>query len=72
VPYADLSDFFYVWLRRTVGHLYPEHFRTPLTPKGQEAVQNPVRHGGDNEKAKRFFEEMMGEAFREMHRVLGS
>jgi adenine-specific DNA methylase len=70
VPYADLSDFFYVWLRRTVGHLYPEHFRTPLTPKGQEAVQNPVRHGGDNEKAKRFFEEMMGEAFREMHRVL--
>jgi putative DNA methylase len=70
VPYADLSDFFYVWLRRTVGHLYPEHFRTPLTPKGQEAVQNPVRHGGDNEKARRFFEEMMGEAFREMHRVL--
>jgi putative DNA methylase len=70
VPYADLSDFFYVWLRRTVGHLYPEHFRTPLTPKGQEAVQNPVRHGGDNEKAKRFFEEMMGEAFREIHRVL--
>ncbi len=47
VPYADLSDFFYVWLRRTVGHLYPEHFRTPLTPKGQEAVQSPVRHGGD-------------------------
>jgi putative DNA methylase len=70
VAYADLSDFFYVWLRRTVGHLYPEHFRTPLTPKGQEAVQSPVRHGGDNEKAKRFFEEMMGEAFREMHRVL--
>ncbi len=70
VPYADLSDFFYVWLRRTVGHLYPEHFRTPLTPKGQEAVQNPVRHGGDNEKARRFFEEMMAQAFREMHRVL--
>ncbi len=70
VPYADLSDFFYVWLRRTVGHLYPEHFRTPLTPKAQEIVQNPVRHGGDNEKAKRFFEEMMAQAFREMHRVL--
>jgi len=53
-----------------VGHLYPEHFRTPLTPKGQEAVQNPVRHGGDNEKARRFFEERMREAFREMRRVL--
>lgn len=70
VPYADLSDFFYVWLRRTVGHLYPEHFRTPLTPKGQEIVQNPVRHQGDNEKAKQFFEDMMARAFSEMHRVL--
>jgi putative DNA methylase len=70
VPYADLSDFFYVWLRRTVGHLYPEHFRTPLTPKAQEAVQNPVRHGGDNVKAKAFFEDMMAQAFKEMHRVL--
>ncbi len=70
VPYADLSDFFYVWLKRTVGHLYPEHFRTPLTPKREEAVQNPVRHGGDNQRAKQFFEEMMGQAFREMHRVL--
>lgn len=70
VPYADLSDFFYVWLKRTIGHLYPEHFRTPLTPKREEAVQNPVRHGGDNQKAKQFFEEMMAQAFREMHRVL--
>lgn len=70
VPYADLSDFFYVWLKRTVGHLYPEHFRTPLTPKAEEIVQNPVRHGGDKEKAKRFFEEMMAQAFAEMHRVL--
>ncbi|GIW28842.1 MAG: DNA methylase [Meiothermus sp.] len=70
VPYSDLSDFFYVWLKRTIGHLYPEHFRTPLTPKREEAVQNPVRHGGDNQKAKEFFEQMMSEAFREMHRVL--
>jgi len=70
VPYADLSDFFYVWLRRTVGHLYPEHFRTPLTPKAQEIVQNPVRHDGDNERAKAFFENMMKQAFAEMHRVL--
>jgi putative DNA methylase len=70
VPYADLSDFFYVWLKRTIGHLYPTEFRTPLTPKAQEAVQNPIRHNGDNAKAKSFFEDMMGQAFKEMHRVL--
>jgi adenine-specific DNA methylase len=38
VPYADLSDFFYVWLKRTVGHLHPDLFATPLTPKSQEMV----------------------------------
>jgi adenine-specific DNA methylase len=46
VPYADLSDFFYVWLRRTVGDLYPEAFGTPLVPKDEEAVVNPARFGG--------------------------
>ncbi|MDZ7704516.1 MAG: hypothetical protein U5L04_08555 [Trueperaceae bacterium] len=70
VPYADLADFFYVWLKRSVGHLYPSEFRTPLTPKAQEATQNPVRHGGDNDKAKQFYEDMMTKAFVEMHRVL--
>ena len=47
VPYADISDFFYVWLKRTVGHLYPEHFATTGTPKKSEAVADAVRHGGD-------------------------
>lgn len=70
VPYADLSDYFYVWLKRSISPIYPEHFRTPATPKTQEAVQNPMRHGGDNLKAKLFFEEMMAQAFSEMHRVL--
>lgn len=70
VPYADLSDYFYVWLKRSIGYLHSEHFRTPTTPKAQEAVQNPIRHGGDNQKAKVFFEEMMAQAFAEMHRVL--
>jgi putative DNA methylase len=46
VPYADLSDFFYVWLRRTVGDLYPEAFQWTLTPKDEEAVVNPARFGG--------------------------
>jgi adenine-specific DNA methylase len=38
VPYSDLSDFFYVWLKRTLGDLYPELFATPLTPKSEEIV----------------------------------
>jgi adenine-specific DNA methylase len=69
VNYSVLSDFFYVWLKRTVGHLYPELFTTPLTPKSKEIVQDPVRHGG-RERAKEFYEQMLTQAFREIHRVL--
>jgi adenine-specific DNA methylase len=49
VPYSDLSDFFYVWLKRTIGDLYPELFATPLTPKSEEIVQDPNRHNGREE-----------------------
>jgi putative DNA methylase len=70
VPYADISDFFYVWLRQTVGHLYPEHFATEGTPKKGEAIAEPTRHGGNRDKARRAYENMMAEAFREAHRVL--
>lgn len=70
VPYADLSDYFYVWLKRSIGYLFPEHFRTPTTPKSQEAVQNRIRHDGDSLRAKVFFEDMMAQAFSEMRRVL--
>jgi len=38
VPYSYLSDFFYVWLKRSIGDLYPELFMTPLTPKSKEIV----------------------------------
>lgn len=69
VPYADLSDFFYVWLKRCVGDLFSEIFATPLTPKSNELVANPVRHGG-KEKAKEFFEKGLSDAFKEIHRVL--
>ena len=58
INYAELSDLFYVWLKRTVGELYPELFMTPLTPKTKEIVSNPVRHG-NSENAKKFFEEML-------------
>ncbi|MGC8732805.1 MAG: DUF1156 domain-containing protein, partial [Halothiobacillaceae bacterium] len=70
VPYADISDFFYVWLKRTAGHLYPEHFATETTPKKSEAVADATRYGGSKDKARRAYEEMMAQSFREAHRVL--
>jgi len=69
VNYAELSDFFYVWLKRSIGDLYPELFSTPLVPKSKEIVANPVRHGGEA-KAKEFFETMLKRAFQEIYRVL--
>ncbi len=69
VPYAYLSDFFYVWLKRSVGHLHPDLFATPLTPKAEEIVAYSHGEGGF-EAGKRFFEEHLALAFREMYRLL--
>ncbi len=69
VPYSYLSDFFYVWLKRTVGDLYPDLFATPLTPKGEEIVAYSLGKGG-LEEGKQRFETMLSQAFREIHRVL--
>jgi putative DNA methylase len=69
VPYSDLSDFFYVWLKRVVGDLYHDLFATPLTPKSEEMVADASKAGG-MENAMRRFEEMLTQAFREIHRVL--
>ena len=54
IGYADLSDFFYVWLRRTLGGLLPELFATLAVPKSDELVASPYRHGG-REAAETFF-----------------
>lgn len=70
VSYANLSDFFYVWLKRSIGHLYPEHFATAGTPKKQEAVADATRHGGDKGEAVRAYEEMMAQSLAEAQRVL--
>jgi adenine-specific DNA methylase len=71
VPYADLSDFFYVWLKRTIGEHFPSLFATPLTPKLDEITEmagwDPDRYGY---KDKAFFETRLGDAFKEIHRVL--
>jgi putative DNA methylase len=69
ISYAALSDFFYVWLKRSIGHLYPEHFSSELTPKRKEIVADAKRHGS-KEKAKKFYEEMMEKALQEAWRVL--
>jgi adenine-specific DNA methylase len=73
VPYADLADFFYVWLRRVVGDLYPEAFQTLLTPKEEEAVVNPARFGGKKQGeqiAQRHYQRLMQQSFEEIYRVL--
>lgn len=69
VQYAELSDFFYVWQRRTLRDLYPGIFNRRLTDKKSEAVANPYRDGGP-EGAKVTYERMMGEIFRECRRTL--
>ncbi len=62
VPYADLSDFFYAWLRASVKNVYPELMGTLLVPKAAELVAEPFRHGG-REAAQRFFEEGLLKVF---------
>ena len=68
VPYSYLSDFFYVWLKRTIGDLYPELFSTPLTPKSKEIVA--YTNNRTWEEAKMFFEENLKKSFQEIYRVL--
>ena len=70
VSYADLSDFFYVWLRRTLGDLFPEHFASEGSPKKAEAVADATRHAGERERSRAAYEEMMASSFREANRVL--
>ncbi|GLV56342.1 hypothetical protein KDH_31830 [Dictyobacter sp. S3.2.2.5] len=67
IGYADLSDFFYVWMRRSLVNIYPELFRTMLVPKKQELVATPYRFDGNKHKAQEFFEIGLEKAFTRMH-----
>ncbi|EAX48519.1 protein of unknown function DUF1156 [Thermosinus carboxydivorans Nor1] len=69
IGYADLSDFFYVWLRRALHGIYPDIFSTVLVPKAPELVATPYRFGGDKDKAKAFFEHGLGAAFATMRQM---
>jgi putative DNA methylase len=63
IGYADLSDFFYVWLRRTLGHYHTELFSTVLTPKAPELIATPYRFDGNRKKAEEHFEKGLAKAF---------
>ena len=66
VPYADISDFFYVWLRRILPRIWPDLFRRLLTPKDEELVAFAYRHGGKR-AAEQFFMSGMSKALRNMY-----
>jgi len=76
IPYAELSDFFLVWLKRTLpGHpLLRDHFDSanPLSPKEREVVQDETKRYGDRIKDRAFFEDTMARAFAEGQRVLNA
>jgi len=71
VTYADLSDFFYVWLKRILGDKYSDLFSTPLTPKSSEIIEgsfwDDIRY---KNKDKEWFEKMLTKSFKEIHRTL--
>ena len=65
IAYADLSDFFYVWLRRSLKPLFPNLFATLAVPKAEELVASPYRHGS-KDAAETFFLDGMTEALRRL------
>ena len=69
IGYADLSDFFYVWLRRSLVPIYPELLSTMLTPKASEMIASPYRHGGDRQKAAQIFEEGFKSTFENLRNL---
>ena len=69
IQYGDLSDFFFVWLKRSVGFLYPELFTTPLSPKQQEVIETRADRKSDDYVSHQEFEKRLQNALSEMSRV---
>ena len=69
IGYADLSDYFYVWMRRNLRDIYPAIFSTVLVPKAPELIASQYRHGS-KEKAKTFFESGMLDTFKNIRRFV--
>jgi putative DNA methylase len=70
VQYGDLSDFFYVWLKRSIGHLFPAVFGTPLTPKQQEVIESRADKKSPEHISHEEFERRLQKALSEMARVV--
>lgn len=70
ICYADLSDFFYIWLRKNLKEIYPDIFHTMLVPKSEELVATHYRFNGDRQKAKTYFEDSMFLAFKEINKYI--
>lgn len=68
IGYADLSDFFYIWMRQSLKNIYPDLFSTMLVPKADELIATPYRHEGSKEKAKKFFENGMLETCKQIYK----
>ena len=68
IGYADLSDYFYIWMRKSIRDIYPRLFSTMLVPKAEELVAIPYRFDGDSSKAKAFFEDGMLETCRQLYK----
>jgi putative DNA methylase len=69
IAYADLSDFFYIWLKRGLGEAFPQVYVTPQTPKSEEAVAHKHRHHGSREQGRQHFQRKLAECFTEVKRV---
>jgi putative DNA methylase len=69
IGYSDLSDFFYIWLRRALSNVYPTLFSTMATPKAAELIATPFRHSGNMEDAKEYFRKGFHEVFRKVAKV---
>ncbi len=72
IGYADLSDFFYVWMRRNLREIYPTIFGTRLVPKEAELIANPYRFDGNRDAANKHFETGLGQAFNKMCQIVAS
>ena len=67
IGYADLSDFFYIWMRRSLRKTFPNLFSTMLVPKVEELIATPYRFDGSKERARDFFEDGMFRTFSQVH-----
>ena len=61
IGYSDLSDFFYIWMKNSIGYIFPDIFSTLVTPKSAELIATPFRFDGSKLKAREFFEDGMSQ-----------